>query len=79
MTKPHDPSSRPEERVFADNGGEPCGLGALDLTCTSFGRQAEIEAFWEGKWRTVAIVNGIGGLDAEEVAQTILRALVASK
>ena len=47
----------------------------LPWKCTCFGNQAEIEAVDSktGQWETIALVNAIAGLDAEDVASFIVR------
>lgn len=51
--------------------------GATIWSCTHFGRQSEIDVFLtdSGTWETVATVNPVAGLDAEDVASLIVSAL----
>jgi hypothetical protein len=48
---------------------------------TSFGNQAEIEALdpATGAWETIALVNAISGLDAEDVASFIVEIVNATR
>lgn len=52
-------------------------LATLPWTSSSFGKQAEIDGFspTTGKWETIATVNAIAGVDAEDVAAFIVEAV----
>jgi hypothetical protein len=51
----------------------------LPWSCTQFGNQSEIEAFVgsTGKRETIADVHGVAGVDAEDMADFIVRAVNA--
>lgn len=49
----------------------------LPWSCTHFGDQSEIEAFVKGRWETVADVHSVGDIDAEDIADYIIRAVEA--
>ena len=50
-------------------------LASLPWSCTHFGGQSEIEAYIDatGKWETIATVNMINDIDAEDVASFIVQ------
>jgi len=47
----------------------------LPWKCTHFGDESEIEANIKGKWKTITIVHSLENLDAEDVADFIIRAM----
>jgi hypothetical protein len=47
----------------------------LPWSCTHFGDLSEIEANIGGKWETIAEVHSVGNLDAEDIADLIVRAV----
>jgi len=52
-------------------------LATRPWTCTNFGDQSEIEAYVEatGAWETIATVHAVNGVDAEDIASFIVRAV----
>ncbi len=54
-------------------------LATLPWSSSSFGKQAEIDGFnpTTGKWQTIATVDAISGVDAEDVAAFIVEAIIA--
>jgi hypothetical protein len=54
-------------------------LETLSWASSSFGKQAEIDVFnpITGKWETIAAVDAIAGVDAEDVAAFIVEAIIA--
>lgn len=58
---------------------EQCLQATMPWTCTNFGERSEIEAFIKetGTWETIAEVRAIAGVDAEDVAGFIVKAVNA--
>ncbi len=56
-------------------------LLTLPWASSSFGKQAEIDGFnpKTGKWETIATVEAIAGVDAEDVASFIIQAVTFYK
>ena len=54
-------------------------LATRPWVSSSFGRQAEIDGFnpTTGTWDTIATVNSIAGIDAEDIAALIVEAVAA--
>jgi hypothetical protein len=54
-------------------------LATLPWSSSSFGKQAEVDGFnpTSGKWETIATVNTIAGIDAEDVASFMVEAVIA--
>ena len=54
-------------------------LATQPWASSSFGRQAEIDGFnpATGAWETIATVNAIAGVDAEDIASFIVKAVAA--
>jgi len=50
-------------------------LTTMPWTCSNFGSQSEIDVYVEstGTWATIATVNGIENIDAEDMASFIVR------
>ena len=50
-------------------------VNTLPWSCTHFGDQSEIEAFVPatGRWETIADVHSVGDIDAEDIADFIVR------
>ena len=53
-------------------------LATLLWSSSLFGKQAEIDGFdsTTGKWETIATVDAIAGIDAEDVAAFIVEAVI---
>ena len=54
-------------------------LATRPWVSSSFGRQAEIDGFnsTTGTWDTIATVNSMAGVDAEDIASFIVKAVAA--
>jgi len=54
-------------------------LLARPLTSTNFGNLSEIDVYIEATdtWETVATINSVGGIDAEDIAAFIVSAVAA--
>ena len=54
-------------------------LATLPMASSLFGKQAEIDGFnpVSGRWETIAVIDGIAGVDAEDIAAFIVESVLA--
>ncbi len=70
----------PKKKEKSGNALAPI-LESLPWSCTHFGGQSEIETYIPAleKWVTLAEVYSVGGIDAEDLADFIVRTVNESK
>jgi len=68
-----------KNQLFApSNAHEILSCATLQWSCTHFGCQSEIEVYVAAtdQWETIAVVSAAAGLDAEDIAEFIVKAVI---